>query len=289
MNLDSITTGWAVVNGMIASLDPRLSFTVLHRSYGKDFYYFRSKGYGANSPTDSPNNAFNKNEKGWYVGMDARLHKNWNLIAHCDIHQFPDLQYLADAPSKGFDGFVQLNYQPFKKTKLYVRYRYKTGEENTSDEVDIDYLESEILQQYRFNITYPVSDAVSLGNRAEYITYRKGSEDLQQGYLIYQDIKYNPKDKPYSFTFRYALFDTESYDTRIYTYEQDIFYYIPYYYMRGMNWYLMGRYRFKFGLDLQFKISRTTYDNRDELLSDLNEIVEGNSITWIKGQVKYRF
>ena len=58
----------------------------------------------------------------------------------------------------------------------------------------------------------------------ELVNYNKEENPFETGYLIYQDVVYKPKSSPFSFSFRYGLFDTDSYNSRIYAYENDILY-----------------------------------------------------------------
>jgi hypothetical protein len=77
--------------------------------------------------------------------------------------------------------------------------------------------------------------------RIETVDYQRGESPLEHGFLVYQDIVHRPLRSVLEFTFRLALFQTDSYDSRVYAYENDLIglYSIPPYYGRGMRWYVM--------------------------------------------------
>ena len=78
----------------------------------------------------------------------------------------------------------------------------------------------------------------TLKNRVEFVTYQKG-ELIEDGYMIYQDIKFSPEKIPLTLYFRYGIFDAP-YNARTYAYENDILYAfsIPGYYYEGFRTYV---------------------------------------------------
>ena len=110
------------------------------------------------------------------------------------------------------------------------------------------------------------------------------------GFLIYQDIIYNDPEKPWLLNARYALFDTDSYNERLYAYESDVLYAfsIPSYYYKGSRFYLMGKYSFGRRLDLWVRYALTQYANKQKIGSGLDEI-DGNQKSEIKVQLRLRF
>ena len=66
-------------------------------------------------------------------------------------------------------------------------------------------------QCVRYQFSYKLSKAVQLKTRVELVNYAKEESPFETGFLIYQDVIYKPKNNPFSFAFRYGLFDTDSY------------------------------------------------------------------------------
>lgn len=280
----SIDAGYAYVSGALIALDPRLSLAVLYRNYQKDFQPISSAGLGENTT--------NENEKGLYMGLVAQPFNKISVSAYYDQFTFPWLRFGIDAPSHGYQYLTQLTYKPSKKLEMYLRIREKKRNKNSSidDLTGLDYLVNEKQTNYRFNYSYKVSNTIKLKGRVELTNYDLEELSLESGHLIYQDLIYSPKKSHLSFSFRYGIFDTESFDSRIYAYESDMLYSfsIPAYFSSGTRAYLTLRYKFLRGVDIWLRYSLTYYDDLDVISSGLEEI-QSNHKQEVKTQVKFRF
>lgn len=280
----SIDAGNALVSGALITLDPKLSLAVLYRDYQRNFQPISSAGIGEGST--------NENEKGMYMGFIAKPLKKFTLSAYYDQFTFPWLKFGINAPSKGYQYLAQLTYKPSRKMEMYVRIREKNKQENTAlDLTDgIDYLVFEKQTNYRFNYSYKISETFKIKGRAELVNYDKEESPFETGYVLYQDVIFKPKSKPFSFSFRYGIFDTESFNSRIYAYENDVLYSfsIPAYFNRGTRTYLTLRYKVMRGIDVWLRYALTYYDNVDVISSGLEEI-QGNTKQEIKAQVRFKF
>ena len=280
----SIDAGKAFVSGALITLDPKFSVAVLYRDYDRDFQPISSAGLGEGST--------NENEKGMYMGFIAKPVKKFTLSAYYDQFTFPWLKFGINGPSKGYQYLAQLTYKPSKKLEMYVRIRERDKLENTGVDLTegIDYLVNEKQTNYRFQYAYKVSESFKLKGRVELINYDKTESPFETGYLMYQDILYKPKRFPVSFAFRYAIFDTESFNSRIYAYENDVLYAfsIPAYSNRGVRTYLTARYRVRRGVDLWLRYGLTYYDNLEVISSGLEEI-QGNHRQEVKVQLRLKF
>ncbi len=275
--------GMAFLNGALISLDPRLAFSLVQRNYQKDYQSQYSTAFADGSR--------NANEHGLFIGMEAKPAKNWTLAAYFDRFRSNWLRFQVDAPSNGYDGMAQLTYRPSKKLSMYGRIRHRVKPQNTTEDIEgIDFVTTKEQTNYRYNITYKVSDQVQLRNRIEMVDFKQGNNPTEKGYIAYQDVIYKALGKPYSFTFRYALFDTDSYNSRIYSYENDVLYYfsIPAYYFRGTRTYLTLRYKVVRGVDVWLRYSQWFYNNRTTISSGLNEI-QGNTKSEFRAQVRFKF
>lgn len=279
----SIDAGSAFVSGALITLDPRLTLAVLYRKFDRDFQPISSVAISEGS--------VNENETGLYTGIVAKLGKSFTFSGYYDQFTFDWLKFGVDAPSKGHQFIGQLNFRPSKKMEMYVRVRQRLREKNTKIDTDaIDYLVDEKQTNYRFNYTYQITDAIRLKGRVELSNYDLSESPFETGYLIYQDVIFKAKSTPISFSFRYAIFDTKSFNSRIYAFENDVLYSfsIPSYSNRGTRSYLTARYQFKKGIDLWVRYAITYYENLDVIGSGLEEI-QGNHKSDIKIQVRYSF
>jgi hypothetical protein len=273
----------AYVNGAIMSLDPRLVFTVLHRNYPRNYHSINAIPIGENTRP--------ANEQGILMGIQAIPAAKWNFTAYYDKFIFPWMKYQVDAPSHGYEVMAQLSYVPTRKIELYGRYRQRNRFKNTTEDIeDIDFIVAEIQDNYRFNATYNITPSIRLRNRVEFTTYKRGDNATENGYMIYQDIIYKALSSPLSFSFRYAIFQTESYNSRMYAYENDVLYAfsIPAFYDNGTRAYLTLRYTLVKNIDLWLRYAQTFYYNRNTIGSGLEEI-QGNTRSEIKAQVRFRF
>lgn len=273
----------AYINGAIMSLDPRLTLTLLHRNYPRNYH-----NLNAIPISESTRPA---NEQGFLMGIQTIPAPKWNFTAYYDKFIFPWMRFQVDAPSHGYEVMAQLTYVPTKKIELYGRYRQRNRFKNTHEDIDeIDFIVAENQNNYRFNATYNITQSVRLRNRVEFTTYKRGNNPTENGYLIYQDIIYKALSSPLSFSFRYAIFQTDNYDTRIYAYENDVLYAfsVPAFFDNGSRAYLTMRYTVVKNIDIWLRYAQTFYYDRNTIGSGLDQI-NGNTRSEIKAQVRFRF
>lgn len=276
--------GFAQLHGLLASLDPKLSASIVYRNYQKNYQSIRSAAFAESST--------NVNEKGIIVGIEARPTEKWTINAYMDQFKFPWMRYLTDKPNTfGYDGMLQAKYKHSKKLEMYGRIRNRVKPKNSNIAVtDIVPIVSENNWYFRYQLSFKASETIQLKNRVEYRTYKRGDNPQENGYLVYQDIAYKPLSSSFSFTFRYALFQTDSYDARIYAYESNVLYAysIPAYYNRGTRTQLTVRYRIKKGIDVWLRWAQWHYNDVDVIGSGLDEI-SGNNKTEVKAMVRFVF
>jgi hypothetical protein len=269
--------GMAFLNGLFISLDPRLSFTILHRSYQRNYQNNMNAAFAESGAA---------NEKGMYMGIAATLAPPLTFNAYYDRFEFPSLKYQVDAPSRGNDLSMQLNYTPSKKWNSNFRIRQRNKQRNTATDGTMNYLVPLRYTNYRFTITYSISPAFKLRNRVDVVNYTLDAAK-QNGYLLYQDILYNRPGKAFSASARYALFQTDGYDSRMYEYENDIpgAYSIPNYSDRGSRFYILLNYRINKYLECWFRYAQTIYDNKEIISEGTLSQIDGNKKSEMKIQL----
>jgi hypothetical protein len=94
---------------------------------------------------------------------------------------------------------------------------------------------------------------------------------------------------PLSFSTRLAYFDTESFNARIYAFENDVLYAFsfPAYYYRGMRMYANIRWDITRSISVWLRVSNLFYHDRDEIGSGM-ELIDAKNRTDIKAQVRFR-
>ncbi|NTW24091.1 MAG: helix-hairpin-helix domain-containing protein [Lentimicrobium sp.] len=274
--------GKAILAGATATPDPRLALSLIYRNYSKDYQNLYSNAFAEGSR--------NSNEKGIYVGILAQLHKRVSLSAYADYFTFPWLRYRVDAPSHGKEYLTQLTYTPSRRTQILFRYRYQQKQLNPSEPGGYTvYPEPETKQNFRIDLNFKPNEIITLKTRLETTDWQMPGFEKRNGFLIYQDLAYNHPEKPWQINTRFALFDTDTYNERLYAYESDVLYAfsIPSYYYKGSRFYLMGKYSFGRNLDIWIRYSITYYANQQIIGSGLDEI-QGNKKSEVKIQLRLR-
>ena len=256
-----------------------LNFTVMYRDYGKAYQNLYSNAFGEGGR--------NQGQRGIYLGVEAAPAPYWNILAYADQFQFSWLTSQVNAPSRGHDYYLRISHSFSKRANAYLQFRSKTKMKNSTDGMvfthyPIFYTKNAV----RFHINYQIGWDLHCSNKVEYAHYRNEDGSNEHGYFLCQDIAYKPESKPYSLTFRYALFDAKDYNARIYAYENDVLYSfsVPALYGQGMRVYLLGKVKLFNALTLYARIGRTIYSDRDQIGSGLT-LIEGNHKTDLKVEV----
>ncbi|NOR87978.1 MAG: hypothetical protein GQ527_10245, partial [Bacteroidales bacterium] len=242
--------GWAYLGGINANLSNRLALAFLYRNYQKDYVNLFGAAFGENTT--------NSNEQGFYTGISFQLSKKLKLNAYADIFKFPWLKFRVDAPSFGSEYLAQLDYEYSRKVHMQFKARYKNKPLNYHEDYQLNTeLQEQRKYSFRYHISYQVHPLFTLKNRVEYQVYQTKDAGPQKGFLIYQDIVYKSKNKLLTLHARFALFDVEDYDSRIYAYENDLLYVfsIPAYYNRGIRVYGLMSYKINGSLQFWLKIA----------------------------------
>ena len=278
----SYSGGFANVHGVLFSLDRRVSMSLVYRNYAKDYQTFYNAGFAEGSRT--------QNEKGLYSGVKVNWSRAVTTNAYIDVFKFPWMKFQVDGPSLGHEYMIQQSYRPSRDFEIYVRFREQSKQKNSRySDGTITELEDILQRNYRINLSYKVSESIKLKSRLEYVTINRNSQEDQDGIILTQDVIFKPKSFPLSLSMRYALFDTDSYDTRIYTYENNALYVfsVPAYYYRGSRAYAMVRYTFLRRFDVWFRYGVSIFANRQNIGSGAEEI-KGNTKTDLTLQLRIK-
>jgi len=141
----------------------------------------------------------------------------------------------------------------------------------------------------RLHYSQKINKQFSVKSRIEISQYQFNGEK-SNGLVMYQDLIYSLKKHPLKLYGRYAIFDTDDYNSRIYTFENDLLYVfsVPGLFNQGFRTYLMAKYAIGRKIDLWLRWSRTTFTDQKTISSGLEEI-NGNFRSEIKAQLKIRF
>lgn len=272
----------AFVNGALLSVDPRVDVSLFHRTIKPAYQAFYGNAFTENTlPT---------NEEGFYAGMNFRPAIGWKVAAYADFFNFPFLRYRVNAPTRGYEYLAQVNYAPDKLTEIYLRYRSKNKPLNLSgNTAPANFPEDNIRKNLRLQFSRQISPVLTLRSRTEVIWMEKPSTGTEQGFLVYVDARYKPGFR-FSGNARMQYFETGGYDSRIYTYENDVLYSysIPAFFGKGYRYYLNLNYDFTNHITGWLRLAQTLYPEKETIGSGLDAI-RGNRKTELKLQFLWRF
>jgi hypothetical protein len=276
---------FATTNGLMVSLDRNLDIAILHRHF--------QRAYHSLAPFPFSESRSAQNEQGLYLGLEYRISQSLRLNAYADQWKHPWLRFGVDAPSQGNEQFLRFTYSKKRKYEIYFQARNEIKQKNLPSHLEteaLDVLSDQRTSHVRLHFSHKLNKALELRNRIQFNYYEIGGMGISRGYLIYQDFIYKPLEFPLSFTARFALFDTDDYNSRIYAYENDLLYVftIPPYFNQGSRAYINLRYRPIKAWTLEFRYARTEYNNLESISSGLNEI-EGNLREDFRAQIKFNF
>lgn len=273
--------GLATLNGLLLALHRRVDMVVVQRHFQKNYQTLFGNTFSETSGVN--------NESGTYIGLEMRPNYHWKISMYFDMWRHPWLRFNVDAPSTGEEYLMQIDYRPSKKTLFQVRFRNEIKEKNAvGNTTPIDFLVPQTRTQTRFHFAHKISKNLELRSRVEWSIFNDGISNRSNGYLVYQDILY--KQHNISGNLRFALFDTDDFNSRIYAYENDVLYAfsIPAYFYKGNRFYMNLRYRLTPQLLIEGRFAQTRMTNRATISSGLEEI-QGNTRSEVKLQVRYKF
>lgn len=268
----------ATINGVQIGLDRRVSMTIVHRYFDKAYQQLYSNPFAEGSTA--------QNEQGLYSGIEFFLNNNWKISCYYDLFQFPWLKYQVDAPSSGNEYLGRITYTVKRKLEIYAQYRSENKERNNPIADRVSNLVNNNRSQLRVNASYKVTKTFELRNRLEW-SWNDNSQTISKGFLVYQDIILKPLTIPFSFTARFAMFETDDYSSRIYSYENDILnsFSVPPLYNKGIRSYLNIRYRGIKNATIEARYAITKYNNINEIGTG-TERINGNLKSEFKLQLK---
>jgi len=278
----SLYSGLAQLNGALISLSSKVSTVLMYRAYQRNYHNFYNQAIAESTNAT--------NEIGFYTGLNITPVKSLSLLFYADYFKFNWLKFRIDAPSKGHELLGQLSYAPTKKFRASLRYKTEFKQQNTELVVPINSIEDVKKESYRADVNWQINKSFNFQYRLEISQYKKGIPKPVFGYMIYQDIGYTPPLSKISGNIRVAYFNTPTYDTRIYAYEDDVLYNFSFgmYNGKGTRTYLNLKYKLFKKTDVWARYALFYYPDAVSVGSGLDEI-KGKTKSDVKLQLRYQF
>jgi hypothetical protein len=277
----SFPGGLAALQGAMASLTTSSSVVLVYRNYSKEHHSFYGQAMGLSDAA---------NEQGIYLGVNTRPMRKIEFSFYADRAHFPWLKYRVDEPSSAFELSGQLRYIPNKKLKVTLKVSSVNTAQNESSGLAVNPVAKVQKDNRRLSLDWKVNKQLTLQNRVEMTTYKKGKKAAESGCLIYQDLDYKPMSSRLAGNLRIAWFNTPSYDSRIYAYEDDVLYGSGsgLYNGKGIRTFLNLNFRATRQLRVWVRYAMYLYPGRATIGTGLDEI-KGSKKSDIKLQLRYQF
>jgi DNA uptake protein ComE-like DNA-binding protein len=277
----------AVIAGITYEPAAMLALTITARDYPSAFQSIHGNAFGELSGQV-------QNESGVYVGIRTQPMKGLCISTYYDQFEHSQPTYLIPTPSHGNDFLALAEYNLTEQFEIAFRFKRK----DSPSAIYENDLYTRIVQQtiprvqhnYRLTGEFASSPSLRLSSRVEWVTVDYGGiQSAEQGMLMSQEIKWNLF---YSLTAqaRLAIFETDSYDSAIYEFEDEVpgAYSNPALYGRGMRWYCILRYQVFSKMYVAAKYAQTVKEGVKSIGTG-NDEISGDSQSIVSIQLEVRF
>lgn len=282
INLSGETTfnknDFATLNTIDLNIDKNFALVFSFRNYGKEFWNVHSNGFGERD--------FAQNEIGYYSGIKLKtIYGSINF--YYDQFKFPYINPKYPFSTKGNDFLIYYTFKPIKNFEFRIRYKNEI-KEISQIKNDVYSLSKKQNQNLRSEFLLTPFANLQLRTRLEFTTVFSQNTINEKGYLVFQDVKFQPI-KNFNISTRFIFFKTDSYESRIYEFENDLTGVMtnPALYGDGMRWYIVMKYQTNFGFTLSLKYSELYKPNEIFLGSGDSQII-GNLDNRISFQLDYK-
>ncbi len=260
----------ASVNNLHFNISKALTFATSVRSYPRNYFNIYSNGFGEKSST--------QNELGFYTGIKWRT--DYGIFnVYYDLFKQPYSSFSTNLPANGNDFLFNYKHSIVKDIVLNFKFKQETKEVNF-ELLEIETITDQTKENYRLDLSYKLSKNIFGRNRIELVDFKKKARLNEYGFLTFQDVKILFDN--YNFIGRIVFFDTESYNSRIYEFENNhrgLLTNIPMF-GNGFRWYFIFNIQPIKQLKISARYSETYKPNIKSFSSGLSEI---------KGNVDNRF
>lgn len=271
--------GTAVIAGVLAALHKKFDFALLLRKFDPHYHSFYANAFAESSQA--------QNETGIYWGWKYTWNRRYSVCGYMDLFSFPWLGFRRYAPAYGHEWLLKFNYQPSRKTTVFIQAREEKKARNIGAVENLYRVSNGTRRNFWFVLSCSPAEKLTMRTRAQYNTYSLHGSTTT-GMVLLQDASYTLGR--FQCTVRHAVFDTDDYENRNYVYENDAWmsFSLPAYDGVGLRNYVLLEYKASKTVSLWLRYARTRYVDRTEIGSGV-EMIAGNTRKDIKFQALIRF
>lgn len=264
----------ATINSVSFSPAENVSLMALQRFYSYKYFSLFAESFSEGGAV--------QNESGLYIGLTWRIKPQLSLLAYSDYAYFAWPKYQAANSSKSFDNLVQMTYTPERWT-FTARYRVKIRERDNEDKTA---LINKTEHRGRLSAAY---NATTWSAKTQADLALTEYKERSFGWMISQNFSCR-YEKIVSLNASFGYFNTDDYDSRVYSYERGMrrSFYFPSYYGKGIRYMMFASTeRFK-NLEITAKVGTSKYFDRNKIGSGYQQI-DHSSATDLEMQVRWKF
>ncbi len=280
--------GLGAVGGVGVDLGSSADLLIVGRSYAPDFTSLHGYPFGER-------NGVGRNERGVYAGVTVTPSRAWTVNAYLDRYRFPFLRVNVPRPSTGHEALLHVEHRAGRFSRIYLQARTETRETgidvpNAVPGSVVGGLGEQTRQTVRLQGEWDASRRLRLRSRVEGSRFvdERPEVGVSTGSLVYQDIRWQALAWLRT-DLRLTLFDTETYDARLYAFENDLtgVFAIPALSGRGVRGYVVVTAKPTSDVTAQLKLATTWLRNVNRIGSGVNA-VEGQRVSDLGAQLRVR-
>jgi len=257
-------------------------FRLLYRNYGEKFqsYYGRSVSASSGRP---------RNEEGFFAGAGGRLAGVLLIDAFLDFYWHPGPRFGISSASAGHERFIGLQAPVNRNWTVSAAAQYRERQYGISlqDPYGREIRGTSHQNRSRFYLALSGSgDIIGYRSRLESIQTRNVAGERENGFALMQDVRWSPAGW-LRLDARITLFETDSFASRLYFFEQDVLYSmsLPALYGTGSRSYLLARIRPVKYIEVWARVAITRFDDRPVIGSGHDQTM-GSTRTTFSGVVR---
>lgn len=254
---------YAFVQGLSFRPSDRLTINFLFRNYNAGYISLHGNGPGSGSATG--------NERAILGNFTFEAAKHLFISGGCDLQHFLWIKYRCSSPSLAMKQELLIKFLPTEKLTFDASYSYRLSMVDNPETYGIPELKQIITRSVKLSSRYSLYENLILGMRIDYkVAYPLRS----RGMLLLYDMNYRFTQLPFTIWFRYCVFNTDTWDSRLYTYENDLLYSfsIPALSGEGSRSYIMVKWEISDIAELRIKYGITSKSKNGVSLEDNKEL-----------------
>lgn len=254
----------------------RTKLLILHRYYSPKYFNPFSQGFGETSTTN--------NESGWYIAFLFSPVSKSKITLAADQFTSQWKTYFSPSTQRGSDFYLQWEQRVNSSFRFYLRYTNDSKAQLLVRKLEAPPLRELMIptnrDRIRFHFTMNFTKDSQINGRFETVRFSTSPQEnhfiqpsSKNGWLLYWDFR----TKYFSnslISSRVTFFDTPTYDTRLYQFENDLpgILSSKLLYGRGVRFYVILKFELWQKFQFSTKYASTRYENRETIGSGWDEI-----------------